>query len=129
MLLILDKGTKKINENKGTNSLFPDGNIPNLIPDEHEIFVRLHDDSEFAKQIMTAYDYELVLDENNEVINVIVHKTLEQFLSEQPIPEPQPTLEEQLAEKDKQIQLLKEQQLRTDADLSAFMDFVLMGGM
>lgn len=43
-------------------------------------------------------------------------------------PQP-PTLEEQLTEKDKQIQLLKEQQLRTDADLAAFMDFILSGGM
>lgn len=49
---------------------------------------------------------------------------------DEPLEEPQPpTLEEQLAEKDKQIQLLKEQQLRTDADLSAFMDFILMGGI
>lgn len=51
-----------------------------------------------------------------------------QWEEEQSKPQP-PTLEEQIAEKDRQIQLLKEQQLRTDADLSAFMDFVLMGGM
>lgn len=40
-----------------------------------------------------------------------------------------PTIEEQLIEKGKQIQMLKEQQLRTDADLAAFMDFMLSGGM
>lgn len=62
----------------------------------------------------------------------LVDMTQEEIDSMQNVEEvaPQPlTLEEQLAEKDKQIQLLKEQQLRTDADLAAFMDFVLTGGM
>jgi hypothetical protein len=49
-----------------------------------------------------------------------------------PIPEEppkQPTIEEKLAEKDRQIQALKEQQVKMDSDLAAFMDFVLMGGI
>jgi len=55
-------------------------------------------------------------------------------IPEEPEQQPRPpTLEEKLAEllveRDKQIQSLKEQQLRTDADLAGFMDFVLMGGM
>lgn len=51
---------------------------------------------------------------------------IDEMIKPQPRP---PSLEEQLVERDKQIQLLKEQQLRTDADLAGFMDFVLMGGM
>lgn len=42
---------------------------------------------------------------------------------------PTTDFEQLLAERDAQIKLLKEQQLRTDADLAAFMDFVLSGGM
>lgn len=96
MLLILDKKTKRIKENYGTNSLFPSGNIPNLEPSENEIFIKIHDDSEFVKQISMAYDFELVLDENNEVTNVIIHKTLEDYNAEKPvIPQP-PTDQERL---------------------------------
>lgn len=96
MLIILDKKTKVVKENMGTNSKFPDGNIPNLNPKENELFIRIHDNSDIAKQIMSAYDYELVLNENNEVTNVIVNKTLEEFQAEQPtLPQP-PSSEERL---------------------------------
>lgn len=81
MLIIIDKKTKKIKDNLGTNSLFPAGDLP-ISEKENEIYVRLNDGSEFAKQILAAYDYELVLDENNEVTEVIVHKSLEEYQAE-----------------------------------------------
>lgn len=96
MLIVLDKTSKKIINNMGTNSLYPDGKLPNAHPRENEFFIRLHDDSEFAKLILTSFDYELVLDENNSVIDVIVHKTLEEHRSEQPIEPHTPTAEERL---------------------------------
>lgn len=91
MIIVIDKETKEIKNNMGTNSLFPTGGVPNLKPKENEMFIKIHDDSVFAELIMSAYDYELILDENNDVTNVIVHKTLEQYRAEQPIPTPQPS--------------------------------------
>lgn len=61
MLLIIDKQTKKIIENMGTNSLFPCGNLPNLpeLPKCQE-YKKVHDDSELAKKIMESCDCEVV---------------------------------------------------------------------
>lgn len=84
MLIILEKKTGKILTNFGTNSLYPDGGLP-IKEKEDEIYIRLHDDSEFVKQIIAAYDYELVLNSENEVTGVIVHKTLAEYQAEQPI--------------------------------------------
>lgn len=97
MLIIIDKISKNIVDNLGTNSIFSDGNIPNLEPKDNEIFVQLHDSNEMAKIIMSAYDYELVLNEKNEVTDVIVNKTLEQYQAEQPILSSPPTSEERLS--------------------------------
>ena len=77
MLLVIDKITKKVIENQGTNSMFPDGNIPNVELKENEEFIKIHDDSEEAKLILSAYDYSF----ENSVLNV--NKTIEQYLNEQ----------------------------------------------
>lgn len=79
MLLILDKATKQVLSNMGTNSLFPDGNIPNMTPADNELFVRISDDSPFVQTILSAYDYSLELDGDNNVTNVIVNKTFSEF--------------------------------------------------
>lgn len=90
MLIILDKKTNKVINNLGTNSLFPDGNVP-ITENENERYIRLVDDSDFSKKILLAYDYELELSESNELIDVIVHKTLEQYNAENPSTPQQPT--------------------------------------
>lgn len=52
MVIIIDKSTKAIKQNMGTNSVFPGGNIPNVTCAEDEEIVRIHDNSELAKKIM-----------------------------------------------------------------------------
>ncbi len=81
MLIIIDKITKKIIENHGTNNLYPCGNIPNIELKDNEETVRIHDDSELAQEILSAYDYELVIGENG-IEGVKVNKTLDQFRRE-----------------------------------------------
>lgn len=97
MLIIMDERTKKVLNNLGTNSLYPDGNLP-IKENENEIYIRLHDDSVFAKKIMLAYEHDLVLNDANEVTNVVVDKTLEEFQAEQNILPPDPTESELLQE-------------------------------
>jgi hypothetical protein len=77
MLLIIDKITKKVIENHGTNSLFPDGNIPNTELKENEEAIRVNDDSEEARLILNAYDYSF----QNGILKI--NKTLEQYKQEQ----------------------------------------------
>lgn len=60
--------------------------------------------------------------ENGNVINIVE-------LPKEPLPPSEPSIEERLAEKDRQIEALKEQQARMDADMASFIDFVLTGGM
>jgi len=85
MLIIRDKTTGKIINNMGTNKRYPDGDIPNLskLPDNYE-YVRLHDGSDQAKLINTAYDYNLSVDKNGNCTAVTVNKTMQQHISEQP---------------------------------------------
>ena len=60
MLLIFDIVNNKIVKNCGTNSCFPDGNIPNIELKENEVAVRVHDLSPEAKQIIEACEYNIV---------------------------------------------------------------------
>lgn len=96
MLIILDKASKEIKKNLGTNSLYPKGDLP-IFENENEIYVRIDDNSVFSKLIQSAYYYELELDENNHVTNVIVHKTLEEYRAEQPIESQPPTAFDELS--------------------------------
>jgi hypothetical protein len=77
MLIIIDKNTKQVISNHGTNSLFPDGNIPGIELGENEEAIRIPDNSEQAKIIMDASEFHF--DENT---NVVVTKTLEQTRQE-----------------------------------------------
>jgi hypothetical protein len=82
MLIIYDKNKKLVINNMGTNSAFPDGNIPNLpeLQDGH-IYIRIPDNSEDAQKIMKAKEYEISLDKNhNPHINII--KTIDDFKNE-----------------------------------------------
>lgn len=103
MILIKDKVTGKIINNMGTNSMFPDGNIPNLpsLPEGHE-YVRIHDHSDEAKDIMTAYDYEISSDKK-----VTVKKTLKQYHDEQPSKEKEKTILERLEALEAEVKALK----------------------
>lgn len=83
MLIIYDINTQTIINNCGTNSMFPDGNIPNVTTAENEVLIRIHDDSTEASQIMNAAEYELILNEDNTLKEVIVHKTLAEAQQEE----------------------------------------------
>ena len=76
MLIIIDKNTGKVKANHGTNSMFPDGNVPSVEVADDEMKIMLHDDSEEVRQILNAHDYsfpEGVL---------VVHKTHQEHLDE-----------------------------------------------
>ena len=86
-----------------TNSAFPDGNVP-YIPElpEGQKYVRLHDNSEEAKQIMSAFDYTIDADKK-----VTVIKTKQQWKDEQPIEPKKQTLEERIEALEKEFAKLK----------------------
>ena len=86
MLIIINNQGHTI-KNMGTNSIFQDGNIPNLseLPIDQK-YVRLHDNSDMAKSIMEAHEYGLTLDDNDNVTAVNVIKTKKQWIAEQPPP-------------------------------------------
>lgn len=86
MLIIYDEINKKVINNMGTNSLFPDGNFPELdeLP-EGQIYLKCHDNSEIGQKIMSAYDYEIVsYTEDGVITEVKINKTLEEYYAEQP---------------------------------------------
>jgi hypothetical protein len=85
MLIIIDKNTKKVINNMGTNSAFPDGNIPNVVLKENEQAIRIHDNSELAQKIQLSKVFEPVI-ENGEVIDINIVKSYEQYLLEHPKP-------------------------------------------
>jgi hypothetical protein len=81
MLLIIDKNTKKVISNNGTNSRFPDGNIPNVELKDSEEALRIHDNSEIAQKIMTANKFDLVFD-GETLVDINVLKTNERAVAE-----------------------------------------------
>lgn len=83
MLIVYDTINQKVVDNMGTNSAFPDGNIPNIseLP-KNQIYVRVHDNSELAEKINSAKDYDFVFDDNGDVLDVNVIKTKEQAKQE-----------------------------------------------
>lgn len=95
-----------VNSNKLHDELIANGISPLFVESKDDTtWVTLDDgvDRELVQQIIDAHD---------------------------PSPSPKSlTLEEQLAEKDKQIAELKVKQKQTDDDLSSLMDFVITGGM
>lgn len=106
MLIVLNSN-KEIIENYGTNSAFPDGNIPGITPIEGQVFVRIHDNSSIAKQIMNAYQYELVLDGNNICNGVNVTMDKEEYLATLPPSEPEPTQDGYLLDLDFRLSLIE----------------------
>ena len=125
MIITIDSNTKKVisNEMNGvTCLLYPDGNIPNLpvLPEGQE-YIRLHDEVELVQKISLAYSCELVFDDNCNVIDVNVTKTLEQYWQENPPTLPEPTPEEKIAQ-------LEQQLADTNAMLLEFME-ISLGGM
>lgn len=82
LIIIIDKNTKKVINNMGTNSMFPEGNIPIELK-ENEACVRTHDDSDLAKKIMSAHKYDFVFDEDDKPVDIIIHKTLKQAQDEE----------------------------------------------
>lgn len=53
MIIIINKATGKIIKNYGTNSAFPDGNLPGVEADDGQEIVRIHDNSPLATEIMS----------------------------------------------------------------------------
>lgn len=84
MIVILDKITKQVINNLGINPLFPNGNIPNLKPNENEIFIRIDDNSELVKKILNAEckSYTFVFDNDDNVVDVLINKTIEEYQKE-----------------------------------------------
>lgn len=83
MIIVYDKLNQKVINNMGTNEKFPDGNISHLpeLP-ENQIYVRVHDRSEFARKINSAREYNVVFNED-EVVDIIVNKTHKQAIDEE----------------------------------------------
>ena len=54
MVIIIDKVTGIPEINHGTNSAYPDGGIPNIVSEEGQEIVRIHDESPLAQQIQEA---------------------------------------------------------------------------
>lgn len=79
MIIVYDKANKKVINNMGTNSAFPDGIIPNLpeLP-SGQVYIRLYDNSDDVKNIMSASAYEVELDDKNELKCIVITKTKEQ---------------------------------------------------
>lgn len=94
MLIIYNTKTGHKN-NMGTNSAFPHGNIPGVILSEHEIPIRIHDNSNLVSKIKSAREWEPIFDENMKLIDVDIKKTHAQYQSENP-PEPIETLDDKL---------------------------------
>ena len=84
MLIIYDKIQNKIVDNFGTNSKYPDGDIPNVYLSENQIKIKINDDSIIAKQIINSNDYDLELNDDYTVKNVIINKTNEQYIMDNP---------------------------------------------
>lgn len=81
MVIIVDLITKQVKRNIGTNSMFPDGNIPNVELQPNEQAVKIHDNSPLAQIISLAMPgyYDLVFNELGEAIDVVVTKTIAEY--------------------------------------------------
>lgn len=97
MLIVYDNLNNKIINNFGTNSLYPDGNIP-IEEKENVLYIKINDNSKFAKDIINAYDYELILDENDHLVDVVARKSFEQYKLEQQL---NPTFSEEQVDEEK----------------------------
>jgi len=77
MLLVYDTLNNKVVANYGTNSLFPNGDVPNLpaLQDNH-IYIKINDDSEFAKQIMEYKQYNLVFSFDEKIGEYIIKEVI-----------------------------------------------------
>ncbi len=82
MLIIIDKNTKQVINNLGTNLLYPDGNVPNANISENEEAIRIHDNSELANKINSALLYDFVFDDEGNVVDINITRTLEQYQQE-----------------------------------------------
>lgn len=82
MLIVYDKVNEKIISNMGTNSAFPDGNLPELpeLP-EGQIYLRCNDNSDEAKALFNAEECSIVYDENNVITAVTVLKEVSKPVS------------------------------------------------
>lgn len=76
MIIIYDIVKQKVIDNMGTNEKFPDGNIPCLseLP-QNQIYVRVHDNSDLAKKIKSAREYDFIFDNDYNVLDINVIKT------------------------------------------------------
>ena len=78
MIIIYDTLNNKVIDNMGTNQNFPDGNIENLpVLPENQVYIRIHDDSDDARTIQSAKEYNLTV-ENGNLLSVNVIKTHKQ---------------------------------------------------
>lgn len=75
MNIIINKLTKKVINNMGTNSMFPAGF--DIEVGDNEELIKVNDNSQLAKDIMELSDYDLVF-ENGSVVGVSAIKTLEE---------------------------------------------------
>lgn len=82
MFILIDKNTGKVISNYGTNSAFPDGNIPNIELKENEEAIRIHDNSDLVQDILDAQEYELEL-QGTDCIHVNVIKSKSEYMHEQ----------------------------------------------
>ena len=96
MIIIINKKTKKIINNMGTNSAFPDGNIPNIRCNENEEIIKMHDNSDLAKKILQASrNFKF----NDDFTDIIVDAETDEQIKQNQIQ----ALRRQLQEMDKKI--------------------------
>lgn len=124
MLIVIDKITKKEvkthDMNRVCNNNYPDGNIPGVVFAENEKAVFIMDGSQLMQKIMSAYDFDFIFDIDGNAVDIVVIKTMEEYLKEPPpvIQSPTPSLQEQITQ-------LQQQLLITQNAL----DFILLNSM
>ena len=109
MIIVICSTTKKVINNTGTNSMFPDGNIPGIEFKSNEQAIKIHDNSLLAQKISLAMPgyYELILDESCEVIDVTVTKTITEYQASLPPVTPEPTEIDYLLDLDYRLSMIE----------------------
>ena len=99
MIIIVNKETKEIINNMGTNSAFPKGDIEVNFDSETEEVVRLHDKSELAQKILKE---KKKFKFNEDCSDIVITETEEETLEKNKVKQKQGILKE-LAQLDKEI--------------------------
>ena len=129
MLLVLDKETKEVIFNSGTNSAFPMG-VP-YNPQPNELVFRFDDSSELAMKALKTGNFKVVLNEEDELVDIEVLEGIEfeeitdKITTEQRVE----FLEAENAELWYQTMLADSKIENTEIDLAMLWYELMMGGM